>query len=344
MAPHEQDQTARKIPPQYVLLDRIQGLWYSKAIEVAVRLTLPDLLADGSQSVDALAAATGMHAPSLYRLLRALASIDIFAETEGKFTNTEISHLLRSDIAGSLKQMALWMGGDVEWKVVQALDHSIRTGENTFEFVYGKPIWQFLDEHPETNSIFSGAMTGISESLNQPIVQGYDFSRFHTVVDVGGGEGSLLIALLTAYPHLKGILFDRPSVIAGAKARFAAAGLAARSELVGGNMFEAVPQGCDAYILKQVIHDWSDAQCITILQNCRRAMAPQASVLIAEMVLVAENAALVTQLDLLMLVQEHGRERTEQEFRSLYEAAGFTMLPRVPTASSHSLLVARVGD
>lgn len=237
----------------------INGFWISQALHVAATLGLADLLRDGPQTADHLATRCGAHGPSLYRLLRALASLGIFAEdSRGRFELTPLAEHLRTDAPSSHAAWAIWSGQKPTWAMWGELLHCIRTGEAGFSKAYGTAVWDYYAAHPEQNAIFNAAMTGTSRAEAEILADSYDFSRIHSLVDVGGGEGVLLAVLLAANPAMRGILFDQPHVVSGAKAVLESAGVAHRSEMRSGDFFRAVPSGADAYVLKSIVHDWDD--------------------------------------------------------------------------------------
>ncbi len=311
--------------PALKMLDLLNGMWASRAIQVAAQLGIADLLKDGARNVAELAEATGTHAPSLYRLLRALASLAIFAEVApNTFANTELSRTLRSEQSGSVRAMAIMMGSAWEWNAWRELDYSIRTGQPAFDHVYGMDLWHYYwEENPTAGKIFDAAMSDIANAVGAVVSRFYDFSSLHTVVDVGGGQGKLLAAILSTYPHLHGIVFDRPSVIEEVRKKIAAAGIAARCTTVAGDFFEAVPDGADAYLLKSVLHDWEDESCIKLLKNCRKAMRSDGRILVIDPVIGDEKSGgtFAKLLDVQMLIEQRGRERTAAEFQALFAAA-----------------------
>jgi len=278
----------RTASPQ-ALLELLCGMMRTQAIHHAARLGIAELVKDGPKSIAELAEATETHAPSLFRLLRALASIDIFAEVQPEyFAQTPLSALLLPGVPGSMYHIALLHGDDWQWHVWEGFAHSLQTGQPAFNKLFGVDMWQYFTQiNPASAKIFNDAMTGFSEQVDMPVATAaYDFSSLHTIVDIGGGQGTLLTTLLKVHPAIrKGILFDRPSVIANVQARIATAALGERCEFQGGDFFEGVPVGADAYLMKQIIKDWDDAQCIQILGNCRKAMKQGGRVLVVEIVL-----------------------------------------------------------
>jgi hypothetical protein len=310
-----------------------------QALHVAADLGIADLLAAGPRPSAELAKASGTHPSALYRLLRALAGVGIFTEVEPKtFGLTPTAELLREDAPGSLRDMVLYLCDDVHWRTWGHLDHSVRTGRSAFEDLFGMSPWEYRIRHPESGTRFNAAMTSVVAQVAEVVAEAYDFSGLRTVVDVGGGHGGLLIAILRVNPGLRGILFDLPHVAEGAREHLEAAGLRDRCELVGGDMFEGVPQGGDAYLLWRVIHDWDDEHSVTILQNCRRAMRPEGRLLLVEEVVTPGDVPSYGKLsDLNMLASPGGQERTDEEYRALYRAAGFALAQVVPTRSRVSI-------
>lgn len=325
-----------------ILMDMINGFRISQAIFVAASLGLADLLVGGPQQAEELAQLTNTHAPSLYRLLRALASVGIFAEnTGGRFELTPLAELLRTDVTGSLRGWALLTGEPSGWPVWADLLYSVRTGEAAFRRLYGTSVWHYREEHPEANKIFNDAMTSLSTQDTDGIVAAYDFSGMHTIVDVAGGHGALLVAILRANPQMRGVLFDRAHVVAGAQAVLHAGGVADRCRTVSGDMFTEVPADADAYILKSIIHDWYDDRAVAILRHCRKAMPSHARLLIAERVIPAGNSPHPGKfMDLHMLVAVEGRERTAAEFDALLAASGFAMTRIIATGGPMNVIEA----
>ncbi|MBG0832784.1 VOC family protein [Planomonospora sp. ID67723] len=298
----------------------------AQILYVAAELDLAAHLAGGERETAELAAATGTHAPSLRRLLRALACLGLVTETvPGRFTLTEAGDLLKDGSPGSFRAMARLICGPDLWASWGLLIDSVRTGEPTWERVTGFPAFEWTARDPEGSAIFNRAMSENTRRVAPGIIAGFDFARFGTLVDVGGGDGTLLSAILRAVPDLRGVLFDLPSGLAEAERNLA--GLRDRCETVSGDFFEAVPQGADAYLLKSVIHDWDDERATAILRACHAAMGPQATLLVLEPVLPeridSPAATGIVMSDINMLVATGGRERTEAEFRALLTGAGF---------------------
>ena len=330
----------QKAPPSAQLMEMIFGFALSRSIAVAAQFGVADLLKDGPKNADELAQTIGAHPRSLYRLLRALAGAGIFAEeADGRFSLTPLSELLRSDAPESLRAFAAMMANEVNFDTWAQLPYSIQTGEPAFPHKFGMQWFAWLEQNPAEGKVFHDAMTSLSAGAVAAVVSAYDFSGINKLVDVGGGHGLLLASVLSKYPNMKGVLYDAPSVITGAKDVFAAYAIADRCETVGGDFFQAAPAGGDAYILKHIIHDWNDELCVTILSHCRAGMTAGGKVLIVEMVIPERNVPAVSKsLDLEMLLFLSGRERNEAEYRALLGNAGFELTRIVPTPSAYSVI------
>lgn len=315
-------------PPSAMLRRLVDGFQISQAIHVAAELGIADLLASGPQTAEDLAANTDSHPEALYRLLRALASVGVFEEgAEGKFQLTPVGACLRSDAPQPVGQWARWIGRAHYWETWGKLLHSVRTGETAFPaFHDGQSVWEWRAARPEEAASFDRAMEGLSRRQSQALLDAYDFGRFSMVVDVGGGNGSFMAALLERHPQVRGTVFDQPHVVAGARDVLEAAGVHERCEVVGGNFFESVPAGADAYVLKAVLHDWEDGECLQILEQVRRACRPRSKLLVLEWVVGPPNGDPRSKFsDLNMLVMPGGRERTEPEWRVLFDDGGFRL-------------------
>lgn len=323
----------------YLLLG---GYRVSQAIYVVAKLGIADLLAGEPQTSDALAQATGTHADALYRVLRFLAGVGLFEELAPRqFGLTALGACLRSDAPGSMRPTVLMHLDPSKWQSWGQLLHSVQTGGTTFHQVQGVEIFDYLNQHPDAARIFQQAMTSNTSWSGTAITRAYDFSGIGRLVDVGGGHGLLLATVLKAYPAMRGVLFDRSDVIAGASAVLERAGIADRCEVVGGDFFAEVPAGGDAYILRQILHDWDDARAVKILETCRRAMNSVGKVLVVEGVIASDyrQALPVLQLDLEMLVNYGGRQRTEAEYRELFAVAGLRLGAVVPLSDLLQLSV-----
>jgi hypothetical protein len=331
----------QEIPPEAQLFQMMSGFVVSQAIYCAARLGVADLLADGPRSTEHLAAQTGTSPDSVYRLLRALATAGIFAETEPRtFGLTPVAELLRSDHPARQRSMALMLGGH-QYATFGELLYSIQTGQPAFDKVYGRPIFEYLGEHPEEGRIFDEAMMAIHGGETRPMIEAYDFSAFKTVIDVGGGNGSMLMEILRASPATRGIVFDLPQVVERTLGSIREAGLAERCGVAPGSIFESAPGAGpeDAYILRHLIHDCDDQRSVQILCRCREAGAPGTRVLVIESVLPPGNEPHPGKwLDLVMMVSPGGRERTASEFQRLFETAGLKLSRIVPTCSPVSVV------
>ena len=318
----------------------ICGHWIAQAIAVAAELGIADLLAEGPRPSDELARATGSHPGALYRLLRALASLGVFTEVEPKrFGLTPMAEGLRGDAPSSQRSRAIQTCSDVQWRTWGQLGYSVRTGQSAFKQVHGMDTWEYRARNPEVNARFNASETSLVTQVANAVASAYDFSGFRKVIDVGGSHGALLIAILSVNPELRAVLFDLPHVVEGAGEPLVAAGLLERCQIIGGDMFQAVPAGGDAYLLSRIIHGWNDDRAMVILANCRRVMGPQSKLLVAEEVIPSGDVASYGKLsDLNMLVSPGGQERTEAEYRALYAAAGFTLTRVIPTRSRISLI------
>jgi O-methyltransferase domain/Dimerisation domain len=317
----------------------VRASWVSAALHTAVELRIPDLLADGPRFAEDLAEASGAAPDPLRRLLRTLAAHEVVAErADGRFEKTAISDLLREDVPG-LRSLLLMYGHPVWWAAWGAMAHAIRTGETAFSKVHGDELFAYMKRDAEMNALFNRVMTEGSVRLAAEIVAACDFTPFGTVVDLGGGQGWLLSAILAAVPAARGILFDQPHVVETARPVLAERGVAERCEVVGGSFFESVPGGGDAYTMKWIIHDWDDDDATKILRNVRAVMPSGARLFVFDRVLPAQmtgNDHLAQQgtlSDLNMLVNVTGRERTEAEFRELFQASGFSLTSARNTSS-----------
>jgi hypothetical protein len=317
----------------------LTGYWVSQALYVAAKLGLADLLKDGPRPSDELAAATHSDPTALYRLLRALASVGVFAEDGGRrFALTPLAERLRSDLPDSQRSLAV-MNGEEFYRAWGELLYSVQTGRPAFDKLFGRPVFDYLSQHPEQARVFDAAMVGVHGRETAAMLDVYDFAGIGTLADVGGGNGSLLAAVLRRHPRLRGILFDLPGVVQRARANLEAAGLAGRCHVVGGSFFEAVPGGADAYLMRHILHDWDDERAAAILRNVHRAAPDGARLLAVEGVVPPGNGPSFTKLlDLTMLVIPGGRERTEDEYRRLFAAGGFRLTRAVPTAAEVSVI------
>ncbi len=328
-------------PSPIVLLQMASSYWVSKAIHAVAFLGIADLLQGGPKSSVELAHSTEVDAQSLHRLLRVTASVGVFAENrEGDFELTPLANYLRTGVPGSVRELTIMLGEDWKWQSWGELLYSVKTSKPAFDHVFGMGLFTYLAQNTAAGELFNQAMGNFTAQQASAVVNAYDFSQFALIVDVAGGNGTLLTAILKANPQLSGVLFDQPAVIKDALKHIESAGLAERCYTVAGDFSELVPQAGDAYLIKQAIHNWDNEQAIKILRNCHRAMTPQGKLLVIEMVIPPGNEPFAGKLsDLDMLVcTEGGRERTEAEFRTLFEAAGFKLTNIISTQSLMSVI------
>jgi hypothetical protein len=321
------------------LQDLIHSFRISAALSVAAELGISDLLASGPRSLPDLASDTSTDEDTLGRLLRALVTLGVYAEPErGTFAGTPLGDGLRSGVPGSLRPLARTLQDPAIWAAWGHLAHSVRTGENAFESLHGVDVWTHREHHPEQNAIFNDNMTSLSQRVAAGVAAAYDFSDVSSVVDVGGGKGILLEAVLSQHAQLTGTVFDLPHVVATAPM---SADLAPRWAAASGSFFESVP-AADAYLMKSVLHDWPDDKCIEILRSCRAAINDGGVVLLVERVLGLPGYEVVTAFsDLNMLVLPGGRERTEAEYAAVFDAAGFRLGAVVDTGTAVSIVEGR---
>ena len=316
-------------PDETALVDMINGYWMTQMIYTAARLGIADALAEGPQTVSALAGRLRVHERSLYRLLRALASRGIFAETqEGSFGLTPMAEMLRSDVPGSLHSLALYSGDPEQHRYDSwgDLHETVRTGEPAFHRRTGVSPFTYLTRNPEAARTFDAAMASYTAAASRAILAGYDFSRHLHIVDVGGGNGRLLAEILQKFPGPRGTLFDLVHVAHRARELFDREGLGTRATCITGSFLEEVPGGGDLYLMKNILHDWDDDQAVAILRACRIAMPANSRLLVVESVLRPGNEPGVGKLmDINMLVIHGGLERTEAEYAALFRQSGFAL-------------------
>jgi len=314
----------------------------AQAIYVAAQLGVADCLADGAQGCDVLAQLLDAHEPSLRRLMRLLASMGVFAEDDqGRFGLTALGACLRSEVPESVRSRVIMFAQPWMWQPFMHLFQTVKTGEPAFRLAHGAGIFDYLREHPEANRIFHEGLRERTGEQAPRVAQAYDFTEMRTIVDIGGGTGVLLAAILTAYPTLHGVLYDLPHVIDSARPVLEAAGVAHRCATVSGDFFVSVPEG-DAYVLSRILHDWGDAPSRTILQNCRKAIRPDGKLLIVEAIIKPRNVPDFGKLsDLYMLVlTDNGFEREADEFRALLGSAGFALVKIWPVDAAISVIEA----
>ena len=331
--------TPKEVPPPLQMLQVMSGFWISRCVYIIAKLGIADLLKDGPMTAEELAVASGAHAPSLFRVLRALAAVGVLTQSdENRFGNTPMSETL-IDGPGSLRWFAMTELGEEHYPAWGELMHSVRTGEIAFDQAFGEPVWEFLGKNPENARIFNNAMSGMTAQAEAALHAAYRFEGIKTIMDVGGGHGGLITSILERNPAMRGILFDSPQVVEGAQPKLEAAGITDRCQTVGGNFFESVPSGADAITMKWIIHDWNDQQAIAIMKNCARALPENGKLILVEAVVPpGDEMHFAKFIDLNMLVMTGGKERTEEEFRQLYEASGFELGRIVPTESPFSVI------
>lgn len=328
--------------PDRTLVEMLMAGRIQQAIYAAAALGVADVLADGPMEVEEIARRTGSHADALGRLLRALAGYGIFAEDDrARFALTPMASLLRTGTQMSLKPVAMWCG-TVAYRVFGEIEHTVRTGTPAFDQVFGMEFFDYLDAHRDVGALFDAFMARQTAAIASVLPTAYPFDRIETLVDVGGGRGQVLAAVLKAFPAMRGLLFDRPRLVEGAREYLGQAGVLDRCTTIAGDIAVEVPAGGDAYLLKSILHGVNDETAIRWLRNCRRAMADGKRLLLLEMILPTGNSPHPSKLmDLLMLVGSHGgRERSAADFDSLLTRAGFTLGRIVPTPSPYSIVEA----
>ena len=318
---------------QLSLREMIGGVRYTQLVYVAAKLGIADLLKDGPRSPDDLADSIGADRRNLYRVLRALASLGIFAENQdGMFELTVKAEPLQSGVPDSERDWAILWGEEWFYRPWGGLLDNVKTGQTAFDDIFHMGLWEYLGSNPEAGEAFDRAMTSRSRGDMTTALTTFDFSGISRIVDVGGGQGELISAILKAHPEMHGVLFDLPSAIEGARRLVESEGVSDRCELVGGSFFESVPAGGDLYILQGVIHNWNDSDATVILQKCRQAIGDNGRLLIVDHVLPTGNDPSPGKIsDITMMVLVGALERTESEFRALLDAAGFRLTKVTPT-------------
>lgn len=334
----------RLTPAPAAMMEMIIATWTSQAITVAAQLGVADALAGGPLTIDELAARVGADADALHRLLRALIGRGVFRRgRDGRYELNSLADTLRSGAPASMTWAARFYGSAEQRERWTQLVDSIRTGTSVVPALRGKASFEYFAEQPELAELFDQTMTSISELTTAPVVAGYDFSAHRTIVDVGGGQGPLLAAILAAAPGSRGVLYDLPRVVASAPNLLRDHNVADRVGIVAGSFFDHVPGGGDAYVLKNIIHDWSDDKAVQILRNVRAVASPRTAVLLVELVIPQHDRDFPGKwADLEMLLNLGARERTAAEYRALLGQAGFRMTRVVQTASPLSVVEAVV--
>jgi hypothetical protein len=323
----------------HLLNQMMTGYWVSQGIYVAAKLGLSDLLHNEPQTAAQLAAKTKVQPEALFRLLRGLASVGIYEEqADGRFALTPMAAELRSDVPNSKRALAI-MSGEEHYKSWSELLYTVQTGKPAFDKVFGKPVFDWLSDHAEQAAIFDAAMVSVHGRETSAMVDAYDFSQIGTLADVGGGNGSVLRGVLAKNPEVRGMLCDLPGVLERAQPLIAAEGLAGRLQTYATNFFEAVPPGADVYMMRHIVHDWTDEQSLTILRNVRKVIRDDGRLLVIESIIPPGNGPSFGKLlDLNMMVIPGGKERTEAEYRDLFGKAGFRLNRIVPTAAEVSVI------
>jgi predicted O-methyltransferase YrrM len=323
------------------LVAMMRGYQLSQALYVAATLGIADLLADGPRECVTLAHATGTDEASLYRLLRALASRGVFAEgPDHRFSLTDAAVPLVSDLPGSVRAHLIVWGHPMQWLPWGRLLDSVRTGKPVFAQVFGMDHYDYLATHAEDAAIFRAAMA--AQQAHNEVAAAYDVSTLRLIVDVGGGVGRLIAALLRANPNAQGILLDRPNVVAAASDVLRDAGVAGRCRVIGGDYFTDIPAGGDGYVFSSIMMDQDDADALTLLRACRAVMASNARIIVVERVIPAGNAPSLAHLsDLMGMVVTGGHIRSEDEFDALFTASGLRRERSVPLPSGMMVVEAR---
>jgi hypothetical protein len=331
-----------ELPPTDALRQLVNGYWLYRAVYVVAKLGVADVLAAGPKTSRELAALTQSDPRVLYRVLRLVASGGVLAEDEaGRFSLTPLGNGLRSDVPDSRRGHIVLMGEPIFWDAWGKLYEGVQSGQTPFRHAFGDEFFSYLRGHPEAAEVYNASMGGSARVRADAVVASYDFAGVGTVVDVAGGNGTLISTVLAAHPQMRGILFDQPAVVALAGPILDAAGVADRRQVVGGSFFEAVPSGGDAYTLSQIIHDWPDEHASEILRSCQRAMAPGARLLIVDQVIPPGGGPHQSKYgDVLMFVVHGAQERTAAEFEALLDGAGFTLQRVIPTTTQFSVVEA----
>jgi hypothetical protein len=330
-------------PPPAAILQLIVNMWAVKSAAAFAQLGLADLLAEGPLPAAVVAEKAKTNPDATYRLLRGLASVGIVqALPDHRFGLTPVGECLRSDVPGSMRSLLIAEMAPGHWLPWGELEHSVRTGTPATEKTLGQTAWDYYASHPDEANHFAKGMTGISEMAIDAVLEAYSFAGAHLVVDVGGSQGSMVSAVLRQVPEARGVVYDLPHVVSGAGPALQKAGVASRVTCEGGSFFDSVPAGGDLYLLKSILHDWNDDECVKILTNCRTAMAANGRIAVVELIIDPQGPPSPAPLmDLNMLVMLTGRERTKEEYGALFTRAGLQLTRVVPTQSPFAVLEAR---
>lgn len=334
------------VPPQLLILERMNGLVEAKVLALVAEVGIPDMLANDARTAEDLAREAGVDADALDRALALLVSRGLLGYRRGRYANNAVSDALRSDHPQSMRDWARFFASDWHWEMWNHARHSLATGGSASKEAFGAEFFDYLTKkNPEAGVRFNRALAGTSELAGPILAKGYNFGGIRRLCDVGAGTGGMLAAVLDAYPTLRGVLYELPQVAEQARPILKERDLNERVEIVGGSFFDAVPEGCDAYMMQSIIHDWDDDSCVTILTNVRRAMAPGARVLVIENVLEPEPSPsdqFARSFDLVMLVTSGlGRERSMKEFADLFARAGLRIARDVTLPSMFHVLELR---
>jgi hypothetical protein len=332
-----------QLPPPAAVFRLVSGMWAAQAVATAAKLRIPDQLAHGPRTAAEVAAAIGADAPSVHRLMRGIATVGVLSsEAGGRFALTPLGEALRSDVPGSMRSLIIAEMAPGHWLPWAHLEDSVRTGKPAAPAALGMDVWEYYKKNAEEGFHFAEAMSGMSAMAMQAVLAAYSFRDVRKVVDVGGSHGAFVAAVLQREPAARGVLFDRAEVVEGANATLEHTGVADRIERVAGDFFQSVPAGGDTYLLKHILHDWSDDECVRILTNVRAAMTPEARVVVVEMLIDEKGPpSPAPLLDLNMLVMLTGRERIAEEFGALFAKAGLRLAGVTPTHSPVAVVEAR---
>jgi O-methyltransferase domain/Dimerisation domain len=331
------------ISPPAAVIGLVAGMWAAKATAVAANLGIPDQLAHGPKTAEEVARMIGADASAVFRLMRAVMSVGVFtADREHRFALTPLGETLRSDVPGSMRSFLIAEMAPGHWLPWGNLEDAVRTGKPSAPKVLGMDSWEYYKKNRDEGFHFAEAMSGLSHMAMEAVFASYSFAGVRKVVDVGGSHGAFIAAVLQRETSARGVLFDRPEVVEAAGATLQHAGVDDRVDRVGGSFFESVPAGGDAYLVKHILHDWNDKECVTILRNVREAMAPDGRVVVVEMLITDKGPpSLAPLLDLNMLVTLTGKERTTEGFAALFAKAGLKLHAVTPTQSPVAVIEAR---
>ena len=320
--------------PRDQIMQLATGYKVSACLSVIAQLGIADLLAGGPKPVFELARAVQANEDALYRVLRALASVGVFTETASRtFANTPASELIRTGTPDSMRDVIIWIADEFHLRVYAELLHSVQTGGTAVKKFTGAESFEYFEQDKAEGERFNAAMTSFSAALMPAVLEAYDFSGLGTLADIAGGHGFAITSILKKHLDLRGILFDLPHVVSGAKPRIESLGLAGRCQIIAGDFFQVVP-AADSYVMKNIIHDWDDARALTILRNCAAALRGEGKVILIENVISPGNEPHFAKwLDIAMLTLTGGRERTQAEFAGLFSQAGLRLSRVVPTKS-----------